>query len=70
MDMQVAGVDDLNQLRGYMERLKDETGKKASGILVDGGALKISDAVIAEAKNDPIVEIVSYSLKVDCRPSF
>ena len=63
-------INDLNQLRGYMERLNDETGKEARGILVHGGAQKISDAVIAEARNKPIVEIVSYSLKVDFRPSF
>ena len=63
-------INNLKQLRGYMKRLEDETGKKARGILVHGGAQKISNTVIAEAKNQPQVEIVSYSLKVDFRPSY
>ena len=63
-------INNLSQLRGYMKRLEDETGKKARGILVHGGAQKISNTVIAEAKKQPQVEIVSYSLKVDFRPSY
>ena len=63
-------TNDLNQLRGYMKRLEDETGKEARGILFHGGAQKISNEVIAEAKKLPQVEIVSYSLKVEFRPSY
>lgn len=63
-------INNLKQLRGYMKRLEDETGKEARGILVHGGAQKISNTVIAEAKKQPQVEIVSYSLKVDFRPSY
>lgn len=63
-------LSDVNQLRGYMKKLKDETEKEVRGILVHGGPQKISNDVIAEAKKAPKVEIVSYSLKVDFRPSF
>ena len=63
-------ANNVNQLRGYMKKLKDETRKEVRGILVHGGAQKISNTVIDEAKNAPQVEIVSYSLKVDFRPSY
>ena len=62
-------INDINQLRGYMENLSDATEGDVRGILVHGGAQKISNEVIAEAKRQPQVEIVSYSLKVDFRPS-
>lgn len=62
--------DDIKQLRGYMKRLECETEKEVRGILVHGGPQKISNDIIAEAKKAPDVEIVSYNLKVDFRPSF
>ena len=66
------GIDAIHQLRHYMDQLKlqVETEGKVRGILVHGGAQMISDEVIAEARNQPQVEIVSYSLNVDFRPSF
>lgn len=63
-------INAIDQLRGYMEQLQVETGEEVRGILVHGGAQKISKEVIAEAKKEPQVEIVSYSLKVDFRPSY
>ena len=63
-------INAIDQLRGYMKKLKEKTGEEVRGILVHGGAQKVSNEVIAEAKKEPQVEIVSYSLKVDFRPSF
>jgi len=63
-------ADDIKQLRHYMGKLKEETKKSARGILVHGGAQKISAKVISEAKKEPHVEIVSYSLEVNFRPSY
>ncbi len=62
--------NDINQLRHYMKRLKEETGEIARGILVHGGAQKIPAQVISEAMKKPPVEIVSYSLEVNFRPSY
>jgi len=63
-------VDDIKQLRHYMKKLKEESGKIARGILVHGGAQKIPTKIISEAKKKPRVEIVSYSLEVNFRPSY
>lgn len=63
-------VDDINQLRDYMELLQKETEEVPRGILVHGGAPKLSSEVIAEAERPPRVEIVSYSLEVNFRKSF
>ncbi|MCY4612072.1 MAG: endonuclease NucS [Nitrospira sp.] len=51
-------VDNIKQLRRYMKRLQRETGKDPRGILVHGGAPKISPEVITEAERPPRVEIV------------
>lgn len=63
-------ADDIKQLRHYMKKLKEEAGEIARGILVHGGAQKIPTKVIVEAKKNPPVEIVSYSLEVNFRPSY
>jgi len=54
----------IDQLRGYMAHLKKETGASARGILVHGGARKLSPAIAAEAAKLPAVEIVQYELAV------
>ena len=64
------GINAIHQLRHYMEQLQVETEEEVRGILVHGGAQKMSKEVIAEAGKEPQVEIVSYSLKVDFRPSY
>lgn len=64
------GNSDVKQLRHYMIALKDETGEEARGILVHGGAQKISPDILTEAERHPVVEIVSYSLEVTFRPSY
>ena len=63
-------ANDITQLRHYMKLLKEETGANARGILVHGGAQKISIKIIAEAKKKPPVDIVSYQLEVNFRPSY
>jgi len=63
-------VNDIAQLRHYINRLRKETGELARGILVHGGAQKIPVDLISEAKKKPPVEVVSYSLEVNFRPSY
>jgi len=63
-------VNDIAQLRHYINRLRKETGELARGILVHGGAQKIPVNLISEAKKKPPVEVVSYSLEVNFRPSY
>jgi RecB family endonuclease NucS len=55
----------LRQLRGYMRRLRKETGQVARGILVHGGARKLATDVSAEAARKPKIEIVQYALGVE-----
>lgn len=55
---------DVSQLRHYMRRLAKETGCKPRGILVHGGALKLSSAVRKEVTKQPRVEIVRYGLDI------
>jgi hypothetical protein len=62
-------IQDVRQLRHYMELLRSETGQLPRGILVHGGAAKLTDAVTKAATCDPFVEIVNYSLDVAFRPS-
>lgn len=61
-------VDNIQQLRHYIDRLKLETGQSARGILVHGGAQKLPHDVIQEARKEPVVEVVSYRLRVDFQP--
>lgn len=62
-------AQDVKQLRHYMRLLSEQTGKMPRGILVHGGASKLSSEVVNEARNEPLVEIVSYRLEVQFRPS-
>ncbi|MBI4232135.1 DUF91 domain-containing protein [Candidatus Peregrinibacteria bacterium] len=56
---------DIKQLRHYIFCLQKETGQKARGILVHGGAQKLSEEIIYEARKKPFVEVVSYRINVD-----
>ena len=62
-------VQDIDQLRHYIERLREETKQEARGILVHGGTRKLSAEVISAAKKHPKVEVVCYRLEVDFLPS-
>lgn len=60
---------DIKQLRHYMSLFVEEVGEMPRGILVHGGASKLSSEVVKEARKAPLVEIVNYSLNVHFRPS-
>jgi hypothetical protein len=62
-------VEAVRQLKHYINRLKDETDEKVSGILVHGGARTVDKKVWQEAKKSPHVEIFQYKLDVEFTPS-
>jgi RecB family endonuclease NucS len=62
-------VANVKQLRHYLWRLAKETGQKARGILVHGGARKLRRDVLNAAKSKPRIEIVQYKLDVELTPS-
>lgn len=62
-------IEDLAQLRKYMKHVEKESGQVARGILVHGGARKLSPEVQASAIATPCVEVVQHRLQVDYAPS-
>jgi hypothetical protein len=62
-------IRDLSQLRQYMQRYREEVGQKPRGILIHGGAAKLVNAVAEEARREPAVDIINYSLDVRFRLS-
>jgi hypothetical protein len=58
-------VEHLKQLRHYMQLLKRETRKDTRGILIHGGARKLSFEVATAAQKQPKIEVVQYALNVD-----
>ncbi|MDE2027063.1 MAG: DUF91 domain-containing protein [Candidatus Omnitrophica bacterium] len=58
-------LKDIRQLRHYLDCLQAETGQKARGILVHGGAKKVSNEIVNELKKRPRIEIVNYRLNVN-----
>lgn len=61
--------EDIKQLRHYMQLLKNETKRRVRGLLVHGGAAKLSTRAIREALHNPAVELINYELAVAFRPS-
>jgi hypothetical protein len=61
-------IENLAQLKDYMNKFMEETGKIPRGILVHGGASKLPPEIIDEARKHPSVEIVSYRLEVNFTP--
>jgi hypothetical protein len=59
--------NDINQLCGYMSRAKNEISSSSiiRGILVHGGALKLSEEIRKYANKRPHVELVRFSVSVD-----
>ncbi len=55
----------IKQLRDYMCHFEKETELSARGILVHGGAAKLTSAAVSEARKSPPIEIVCYSLSLD-----
>ncbi len=58
----------IRQLRHYMAKLRQETRQRTRGILVHGGARKLTAAVAAEAAKSPSVELVCYSVDLEFSP--
>lgn len=58
-------VENVRQLRHYIQRLRKNTGQKARGILVHGGSQIVSENVNRMARRSPVVDIVTYRLEVD-----
>jgi hypothetical protein len=52
-----------------MKRLSEEIEEMPRGILVHGGAQKLTNDVASLAKDYPPIEIVNYVLDVRFRPS-
>ena len=61
-------IEDVNQLRRYVKRLKKEIDEQARGILVHGGARRIDRKVLHEARKHR-VDVVQYKLDVQFAPS-
>lgn len=61
-------LDHIAQLRHYMAKLKEETEQEARGILVHGGARKLTPELSLEAAKSPSVELVRYSVDVEFSP--
>jgi len=57
-------TEDVRQLRGYVERLRAETGERARGILVHGGSTKLRSEVRRAARAEPRIELVQYRVEV------
>lgn len=60
---------DVEELRGYMRNAEKlptglKVGKNIPGILVHGGARKLSPEVRAESRCAPQIELVQFSLSV------
>ena len=65
-----ATASDVKQLRGYMKLVSEETGSSSvRGILVHGGARRLSSAVSAERQQVPPVTVLRYRVDVDFDPS-
>ena len=56
---------DVRQLQHYMRRFLREEGERARGILVHGGAQKLSSEIRRAARTKPAVELVQFSVRVD-----
>jgi RecB family endonuclease NucS len=67
-------LQNIQQLRGYMrnaEKLRTglKIGKKIRGMLVHGGARKLSAEVRRENRRAPQIELVQFSVSVGFTPS-
>jgi len=62
-------LENIDQLRGYMKKVRKLTGKKQTrGILVHGGAANLKDEVLREVAHDRLLRVIRYSLRVDFVP--
>ena len=61
--------NDIEQLKKYMQNLFEETGKKSRGILVHGGAQKLSNDVSEYLKKEQDIEVMCYKLDIEFKRS-
>ena len=61
-------VEDVQQLRHYMQRLQEETSRRPRGILVHGGARRLPADVRPSVSGRRDVGVVRYLLDVDFAP--
>lgn len=57
-------IANINQLRGYMRKAERVIGKPVRGLLVHGGASKLTTDVKRHSLKHPRIEIVRYSFSV------
>jgi hypothetical protein len=67
-------LEDIAQLRGYMRNAAQlrtglRVGRDIRGILVHGGARKLTDEIRKESIKTPKVELVTFSVSVGFAPS-
>jgi hypothetical protein len=62
-------VNDVGQLRNYMNNILGELGKKPRGILVHGGSQKLNPLVHDLVKDIEDIEIMSYKIDIDFKRS-
>lgn len=60
-----AEIGHIEQLRKYLRLYHKETGQRARGILVHGGARRIDPKVSQEASRAPKVQVVQHRLSVE-----
>jgi len=58
-------VDNVRQLQHYLKRFHREEGTRARGILLHGGARKLTHQVRRAARERPTIELVQFSVRVD-----
>jgi RecB family endonuclease NucS len=62
-------IENIEQLRGYMNKIQQETGKNPRGILVHGGSQKLNPAVHDFARSYEDIEIINFRVNIDFRRS-
>ena len=61
-------VANIQQLRGYMKHLRALTRKESRGILVHGGARKLTKEVRRHVNHKPRIEVLQYVMSVAFTP--
>lgn len=62
-------IDNVEQLKNYMKKLSNETGKASRGILVHGGSQKLRKEVSDYLKKEKNIEAFCYKLDIEFRKS-
>jgi hypothetical protein len=65
---QAPTVNDVDQLRHYMSKLKGETGLTPRGILVHAGSRKLDENVLRAANQGKPIDVLQYRLDLEFYP--